>query len=107
MHTGGMGALVDRLQLADGDVGKNRDGLEFGVSDPAYAGLDEADIGAALQHKRGTYKAEKATGSAFAYAGSLHVAAHHLNQARSQEPASTPRLIPARTAAWATPRKVS
>ena len=65
IHPGRMGALVDRLQLAGGDVGKNRDGLGFGVSDPAYAGLDEADIGADLQPKRGTDKAEKATGSAF------------------------------------------
>jgi hypothetical protein len=58
VHAGGAGGFVDGLQPADGDMGGNLGGFEFGVSEH---GLDEADIGPVLEHEGGTGMAEDRT----------------------------------------------
>lgn len=82
VHPGRMGALVDRLQLADGDMGVNLGGFEFGVSQHL---LDEADVDAVFQHQRGTGVAEQVATAALAQVGRLHVAAHQLGQPVGRE----------------------
>jgi len=61
LKAGGMGGGVDLLEFADGDLGVNLGGGEFGVAEQL---LDEADVGPVFVHERGAGVAQEMTGAA-------------------------------------------
>src|SRR5690606_12390141 len=74
----GMGTVVDSLQVLDTHAGVDLSGAQLGVAEDL---LDQADVGAVLEHQRGHRMTKDMAGASFVDAGLLDVAAHDPGQA--------------------------
>ncbi|EEE35208.1 hypothetical protein RKLH11_3884 [Rhodobacteraceae bacterium KLH11] len=80
------------LELADGDLGVNLRGVEFGMSQKL---LDVTDISPVLQHQCRTAMAEQVAGAALAGLGRADVTPHKLGHA-----IRGPRLVKKKAGSW-------
>ena len=81
-EAGRMGGGVDLLELADGDLGVDLRGGEFGVAEEL---LDKADVGPVFVHERGAGVAQEVAAAGLAQFGGVDVVAHELGEAVGRE----------------------